>query len=179
MAPTHKKPTLGPHKKFMCLIFWEKTHKLFRGDLGGEKGVPNGPFSATKSSVYCFFPALISGGFRTAVRVRRANSRTPPPQVHLCLTSILPLVNLFNPLCFAPAHPAVSSHGLQSCGACGAQWKTDRTPIIIKNGRKRIGNCLRSRGPENGAFGKPCFCPARKRGFLTKMAKMTNLHSNQ
>ena len=35
------------------------------------------------------------------------------------------------------------------------------------------------RGPETGAFGKPCFCPARKRGFLTKMAKMTNLHSNQ
>ena len=24
-------------------------------------------------------------------------------------------------------------------------------------------------GPDNGAFGKPCFCPARKRGFLTKM----------
>ena len=35
----------------------------------------------------------------------------------------------------------------------------------------------KTRGPENGAFGKPCFCPARKRGFLTKMAKMTNLHS--
>ena len=35
------------------------------------------------------------------------------------------------------------------------------------------------RGSDNGAFGKPCFCPARQRGFLTKMAKMTNLHSNQ
>ena len=37
----------------------------------------------------------------------------------------------------------------------------------------------KSRGPENGAFGKPCFCPAREKGVLTKMAKMTNLHSNQ
>ena len=43
----------------------------------------------------------------------------------------------------------------------------------------RGSQSLFDRGPENGAFGKPCFCPARKRGFLTKMAKMTNLHSNQ
>ena len=34
-------------------------------------------------------------------------------------------------------------------------------------------------GSQNGAFGKPCLCPARKRGFLTKTAKMTNLRSNQ
>ena len=40
-------------------------------------------------------------------------------------------------------------------------------------------SALKCRGPENGAFGKPCFCPARKRRFETKMAKMTNLHSNQ
>ena len=39
--------------------------------------------------------------------------------------------------------------------------------------------CPLFRGPRNGAFGKPCFCPAKTRGFLTKTAKMTNLHSNQ
>ena len=27
-------------------------HELFRGDFGGQKGAPNGPFSATKSLVY-------------------------------------------------------------------------------------------------------------------------------
>ena len=26
---------------------------------------------------------------------------------------------------------------------------------------------------------KRCFCPTKKRGFLTKTAKMTNLHFNQ
>ena len=31
------------------------------------------------------------------------------------------------------------------------------------------------RGPRNGAFNKPCLCPAKTRGFLTKTAKMTNL----
>ena len=35
------------------------------------------------------------------------------------------------------------------------------------------------RGPKNGAFGEPCLCPAKRRGFLTKMAKMTNFRSNQ
>ena len=50
----------------MCLISWERTqkehpHKLFRGEFGGQKGVPNGPFWATKSLVYCFFPALTLG----------------------------------------------------------------------------------------------------------------------
>ena len=50
----------------MCLISWERTqkgdtHKLFRGgNFGVKKGVPNGPFWATKSLVYCFFPALKS-----------------------------------------------------------------------------------------------------------------------
>ena len=31
----------------------------------------------------------------------------------------------------------------------------------------------------NGAFGKPCLCPAKRGLFLTKTAKMTNLRSNQ
>ena len=48
----------------MCLISWERTpkrdqHKLFRGDFWPQKGAPNGAFSATKSLVYCLFPALI------------------------------------------------------------------------------------------------------------------------
>ena len=48
----------------MCLISWARTrkgdpHKLFRGDFGVKKGVPNGPFSATKSLVYCFFLSLL------------------------------------------------------------------------------------------------------------------------
>ena len=47
-------------KRTMCLISWERTqkrdsHKLFRPGEGGyvrvKKGVPNGPFSATKSLV--------------------------------------------------------------------------------------------------------------------------------
>ena len=29
-----------------------------------------------------------------------------------------------------------------------------------------MADCVKSRGPENGAFGKPCFCPARKRGVF-------------
>ena len=36
---------LGPRKKFMCLISWERTqnrdpHKLLRGDFLGQKGGP-------------------------------------------------------------------------------------------------------------------------------------------
>ena len=33
--------------------------------------------------------------------------------------------------------------------------------------------------PKNGAFGKLCLCPSKKKGFLTKTAKMTNLRSSQ
>ena len=46
----------------MCLFFWERTqkgdpHKLFfTGILEVKKGVPNGPFSATKSLVYWQVP---------------------------------------------------------------------------------------------------------------------------
>ena len=51
----------------MCLTFPGKerkrgTHINFFGGIFGVKsgaGSPNGPFSATKSLVYCFFPALI------------------------------------------------------------------------------------------------------------------------
>ena len=64
VAPTQNTPFWAPRKKLMCFISWERTqkrdpHKLFRGDFGFKKGVPNGPCSATKSLVYCFFPALI------------------------------------------------------------------------------------------------------------------------
>ena len=37
---------IGTHINFFGRIFW------------GQNGVPNGPFSATKNLVYCFFPAL-------------------------------------------------------------------------------------------------------------------------
>ena len=50
-----------------------------------------------------------------------------------------------------------------------------RSPYLLDN-RFEVDN---SRGPKNGAFGKPCLCPAKKRGFWTKTAKMTNLRSNQ
>ena len=54
----------------MCLISWERTqkrdpHKLFRGDFGGQNGVPNGSFSATQCLVCCFFPVLNSGPKKT------------------------------------------------------------------------------------------------------------------
>ena len=69
LAPTRNTPFWAPSKKFMCLISWERTqtrdpHKLFRGDFGGQKGGPKRAifFSfATKSLVYCFFPALSLG----------------------------------------------------------------------------------------------------------------------
>ena len=50
----------------MCLISWGKRQKgthinffsgFFFGGGGVRNGAPNGPFSATKSFVYCFFPA--------------------------------------------------------------------------------------------------------------------------
>ena len=63
LAPTQNTPFWAPRKKFMCLISLERTqkrdpHKHFWGDLWGQKGVPNGPSSATRSLVYCCFPAL-------------------------------------------------------------------------------------------------------------------------
>ena len=73
LAPTQNTPLGAPRKKFMCLISWERTqkrdpHKLYRGDLGGQKGVPNGPFSATKSLVYCVSPALTHRVLRSPFR---------------------------------------------------------------------------------------------------------------
>ena len=59
-----KTPHFGPQKKVYVPHFLGKSakeahkHKLFLGILGVKNGVPNGPFSATKSLVYCFFPAL-------------------------------------------------------------------------------------------------------------------------
>ena len=60
LAPTQNTPILGPRKKFMCLISWERTQKrdprkLFGGDfLVVAKGVPNRLIAATKSLVYFF-----------------------------------------------------------------------------------------------------------------------------
>ena len=70
LAPTQNPPFWTPRKKFMCLISWERTqkgtpHRLFWADFWVKNGVPNGPFSATKSLVYCFFPPLIFETFRT------------------------------------------------------------------------------------------------------------------
>ena len=67
MAPTQNPPFWAPRKKFMSHFLGKNAkeahkHKLFRGNLGVKKGVPNRPFSATKSLVYCFFPALSFSG---------------------------------------------------------------------------------------------------------------------
>ena len=70
MAPP-KTPRLGPQKSVYVPHFLGKDakkrdpHKLFRGDVWIEKGVPNGPLWATKSLVHCFSPAL------TCVRTKR------------------------------------------------------------------------------------------------------------
>ena len=42
-----------------------------------------------------------------------------------------------------------------------------------------VGQQYHYRGPKNGAFGKPCFCPLPKEGVLTKTAKMANWSSSQ
>ena len=49
----------------MCLNSWERTtkrhpHKLSQGDFWVKRVVPNRPFSATKSLVYCFILPLKS-----------------------------------------------------------------------------------------------------------------------
>ena len=65
LPPTQKHLILGPPETSLCASFPGKgrkkrdPHKLFRGDFWVKKGVPNRPFSATKSLVYCSFPALI------------------------------------------------------------------------------------------------------------------------
>ena len=64
LAPTQNPPFWAHRKKLMCLISWERTQKkgthinFFGGIFGVKNGVPNGPFSATKSLVYCFFLPL-------------------------------------------------------------------------------------------------------------------------
>ena len=55
LPPPKTPPFWPPRKEFMCLISWERTqkrdpHKLF----GGNFGVLNGPFSATKSLLLGF-----------------------------------------------------------------------------------------------------------------------------
>ena len=51
---THPNPQLPQKKVFYVPHIRERTqkrdpHKLFRGDVGKKSGVPNGPFSATRS----------------------------------------------------------------------------------------------------------------------------------
>ena len=58
--PTQNPNFGGPRKKLMCLISWKRTqkrdpHKLFLGGFWGPKGVPNGPFRATKKFRLLFF----------------------------------------------------------------------------------------------------------------------------
>ena len=54
LAPTQDRPILGPRKKFMCLISWERTQKRhininFLGAFWGSKtGSPDGPFGPQK-----------------------------------------------------------------------------------------------------------------------------------
>ena len=79
LAPTQNTRFWPPRKKLMCLISWERTQKgthinFFGGDFGVKKGVPNRPFSATKSLVYRFFPALI-GAILGIPGYSRSNSR--------------------------------------------------------------------------------------------------------
>ena len=63
-GPHPKRPILGPQKKVYVPHFLGKNareahkHKLFRGILGVKNGVPDGPFWATTSLVYCFFLPL-------------------------------------------------------------------------------------------------------------------------
>ena len=60
-GPHPRSPFWAPRNKFMYLISWEGTQKrhininFFGGSFGVKKGVPNGPSSATKSLVDCFF----------------------------------------------------------------------------------------------------------------------------
>ena len=64
LARTQSTPSGAQKKKKLCASFPGKGRKkethinFFGAILGVKKGVPNGPFSATKSLVYCFFPVL-------------------------------------------------------------------------------------------------------------------------
>ena len=42
-------------------------HQFFGGVLGVKKGVPNGPFSATKSLVYCFVLPLVHSRLKNSI----------------------------------------------------------------------------------------------------------------
>ena len=63
LAPTENPPFWTPRKS-LCASFPGKERKkgthinFFGGIFGVKNGVPNGPFSATKSLVYCFFLPL-------------------------------------------------------------------------------------------------------------------------
>ena len=67
LHPIQKHPILGPQKKVYVPHFLGKNAKkrthinFFGGILGAKNGVPNGPFSATKSLVSCFFLPLLVG----------------------------------------------------------------------------------------------------------------------
>ena len=63
LHPT-RTPPFGPPEKGLCTSFPGKGRKkgthinFFGGIFGVKNGVRNGPFSATKSLVYCFFLPL-------------------------------------------------------------------------------------------------------------------------
>ena len=59
-GPHPKPPNLGPQKKFMCLISWERTqkgdpHKLFRAEFWGQKGCPKRAIFGHKKFSLLFF----------------------------------------------------------------------------------------------------------------------------
>ena len=65
-------PNLGPQKKFMCLISWERAqkgdpHKLFRGDFWGQqRGPKRGIFGHKKFSLLFFScPYVLGNGPNT------------------------------------------------------------------------------------------------------------------
>ena len=84
-GPHPKHPILPPPppKKNLCASFPKKGRKkgahlnFFGGNFGVKKGVPNRPFSAAKSSVYCFFPALIFESFSRLLRFGPGDSGSP------------------------------------------------------------------------------------------------------
>ena len=80
----------------MCLSSWGRTQKgthinFFGGDFGGQKGVPNGPFSVTKSLVYCFFfPCPYKRQEKSATRLCQLWPFPPPPPLHWRTPSLKP-----------------------------------------------------------------------------------------
>ena len=79
LRPTQNPPVWGPEEKVYMPHFLGRNtkrhpHKLYRRDFWVIKsGVPNGPFSATKNSVYCFFPALTNAS-KTSVRAPKRST---------------------------------------------------------------------------------------------------------